>query len=164
MASVGRLFAIAAIVALVLGLLRWPRAVTTRYVITIGDRGYGLSLDYFAFFAAAIFTVCAAAYYWFPILFLRSLTGPVSVAHSLHFWLSALGALGFLVLAPTFAEWSAAHGAHTFDPGATKERGAIAGLVTMIVSVLLFLAAQAVFIFSLIRSAMQARNAAGGAG
>lgn len=49
MLSVGKLFAIAAIVALVLGFVRWPTFGTGFYAITIKNRVYGFGPDYWAF-------------------------------------------------------------------------------------------------------------------
>src|ERR1700722_12565312 len=96
MLSVGKLFSIAAIVVLILGLIRRPRG-TGFFAITIRNRSYGVSPDFWAFSIGAIFAVFAAVYYWFPIFFSRSLSSRIS---HLHFWLSTSAALAFLLLPP----------------------------------------------------------------
>ena len=87
MLSVGKLFAVAAILALVVGFVRWSQ--TGFYTITIKNRAYGLGSEYWVFSIAAIFAVLAAAYYWLPILISLDLGHSVSL---LHFWLSAISA------------------------------------------------------------------------
>ena len=86
MLSVGKLFAVAAVLALAVGFVRWPQPQTGFYTITIKNRAYGLGSEYWVFSIAAIFAVLAAAYYWLPILISLDLGHSVSL---LHFWLSA---------------------------------------------------------------------------
>src|ERR1700693_2537919 len=97
MASVGRLFAIAAILAMVLGFVRWPQPATGHLAVTVKNRAYGFSFDYWAFSLGAVLAVFAAVYYWFPVVFSRTLSERMS---QLHFLLSALAAFGFLLLVP----------------------------------------------------------------
>jgi len=97
MISVGKLFAVAAILALVVGFVRWPQ--TGFYTITIKNRAYGLGSEYWAFAIAAIFALLAAAYYWLPILISLDLVHSVSL---LHFCLSAISAFAFLLLLPVW--------------------------------------------------------------
>jgi hypothetical protein len=97
MLSVGKLFAVAAIIALIVGFISWPQPETGFYTITLKNRAYGFGVEYWAFSLGAIFAVLAAAYYRFPIVFTHALNSRMS---NLHFWLSAFSAVGFLILAP----------------------------------------------------------------
>lgn len=140
MPSVGKLFAIAAILALALGVARWPALGIGEYTIQIKDRAYGFSREYWAFSIGAIFSVFAAVYYWVPILFPRSLSSRMS---HLHFWLSALAAFGFLLLAPGLQALSAPR-----DATVSEGRTMMATLLVANASALLFLVAQAIFVAS----------------
>src|SRR5256885_9119320 len=95
MLSVGKLFAVAAILALMLGFARWPSPGTGAYTITIRDRAYGFGPEYWAFTMGAVFAVFAAVYYWFPIVLPLN-----SRMSNIHFWLSAFSACGFLIVEP----------------------------------------------------------------
>jgi heme/copper-type cytochrome/quinol oxidase subunit 1 len=155
MLSVGKLFAIAAIAALVLGVARWPASGTGFNGITIKNRVYGFGPDTWAFSVGAIFALFAAFYYWFPILFSRSLGSRTS---HLHFWLSALAAFGFLVLAPGLQALSARRDAAVSEGTLTAagQRAMMAALIVLNISPLLFLLAQAIFLASLVWSATYA--------
>jgi cytochrome c oxidase subunit I len=148
MYSVGKLFAIAAILVLVLGVFRWPPAGTGQYVINIKNRGYGFPLQYWAFTIGALLAAFAAVYYWFPILFSRTLRYRMSY---LHFWFSALAAFGFLLLAPGLDAVAEPHGG-----AMTSQRAVIAVLVIAGISTLLFLAAQLVFVANVLWSVIYA--------
>jgi cytochrome c oxidase subunit 1 len=140
MSSVGRLFAIAAILVLVLGVARWPTLGTAFYTFNIKNRGYGFGPDHYAFFLGAVFAFYAAVYYWFPLLSSRSLI--VWTSH-LHFWLSAVAAFGFLLLAPGIEALLAPQGL-----GSSSQRAIIAVLGVAIISTMLFLVAQFIFFAS----------------
>jgi len=135
MLSVRKLFAVAAILALVVGFVRWSQ--NGFYTITIKNRAYGLGSEYWAFPIAAIFAVLAAAYYWLPILISLDLGHSVSL---LHFWLSAISAFAFLLLLPVW------NGFTRLTNAMAEERGAVAILVIMVISTLLFLLAQVIFV------------------
>jgi hypothetical protein len=145
MLPVGKLFAIAAILALMLGFARWPSG-TGVLTVNIKNRLYGFSPDYWAFTVGAIFAAFAAVYYWFPIVFSRSLSSRMS---HIHFWLSALAAFGFLVLAPGLQAFSAPRSA-TASAGPTV----IATLLIAILSELAFLVAQVIFVAGLFWNAI----------
>ena len=150
MFSVGKLFALAAIFALVLGVARWPTLGTGYYEITIKNRSYGFGPDYWAFSVGAIFAVFAAVYYWFPILFSRSLSFWVS---HLHFWLSALSAFGFLLLAPGLQALIAPR-----DSAWSSQRAIMAVLGVATISTILFLVAQFIFVVSFFWSAIYGKK------
>jgi len=149
MRSAGKLFAIAAIAALVLGVAGWPASRTGFNSITIRNRVYGFGPETWAFSVGAIFALFAAFYYWFPILFSRSLGSRTS---HLHFWLSALAAFGFLVLAPGLQALTAPRVAVVSERTLTAagQRAMMAVLVVLNISPLLFVLAQAIFIASLV--------------
>jgi len=149
MISVGKLFAVAAILALVVGFVRWPQPQTGFYTITIKNRAYGLGSEYWAFAIAAIFALLAAAYYWLPILISLDLVHSVSL---LHFWLSAISAFAFLLLLPV---WNAFTRLRNMM---SEERGAVAILVIMVVSTLLFLLAQVIFVVACVWSVFYGRK------
>jgi cytochrome c oxidase subunit I len=153
MLSVGKLFAIGAIAALVLGVARWPASATGFNAITVRNRVYGFSSDTWAFSVGAVFALFAAFYYWFPILFSRSLGSRTS---HVHFWLSALAALGFLVLAPGLVSASRSAAVSEGTLTAAGQRATITALVILNISPLLFLVAQAIFVASLAWSAIHA--------
>jgi hypothetical protein len=92
MLSVGKLFAVAAILALIVGFISWPQPETGFYTITFRNRSYGFGSDYWAFSIGAIFAVLAASYRWLPSVFSLQLNGLVT---HLHFWLSAISAFPF---------------------------------------------------------------------
>jgi len=149
MLSVGKLFAIAAILALMIGFIRWPQPQTGFYTITIKNRAYGFGSDYWAFPIGAIFATLAAAYYWFPFVLSLNLGRFVS---QLHFWLSAVSAFVFLFLAPA---WQA------FTPTRTAilgERSFFAVLLMAAISALLFLLAQVIFVAACVWSGFYGRN------
>jgi len=149
MLSVGKLFAITAILALMVGFVRWPPG-TGLYTITIKNRAYGFGSDYWAFSIGAIFAMLAAAYYWFPVVFSLKLG---DLSSHLHFWLSAISAFAFLLLPPG---WQAFTSLRTTV--LSGERGTLAILLIMTVSALLFLVAQAIFVGACVWSAFYARN------
>jgi cytochrome c oxidase subunit I len=150
MSSVGKLFAIAAILVLIVGVLRWPTLGTGYYSIAIRNRGYAFGQDYWAFSIGAIFAALAAVYYWFPVLFSRSLGVWIS---QLHFWLSAVAAFGFLLLAPGLQELIAPRGL-----ASSSQRADATVLGVAIISTMLFLVAQFIFVASFFWSAIH-RNA-----
>jgi hypothetical protein len=141
MLSVGKLFAIAAILALMLGFARWPSG-TGAYTITIKSRAYGFGPEYWAFTMGAIFAVFAAIYYWFPIVLPLN-----SRMSNLHFWLSAFSAFGFLVLAPGIAFIGPR------SVAMSQDHAVIATLVIAFLSLLVFLIAQTIFAVSCFWSA-----------
>jgi heme/copper-type cytochrome/quinol oxidase subunit 1 len=145
MFSVGKLFAMAAIVALALGVARWPTFDTGFYSITIRNRGYGFGMDFWALSVGAIFALISASYYWFPIIFSRSMNHRMSL---FHFWLSAIAAFSFLLLAPGIPALSPARGA-----AVSGDRALTGMLVTAAISTILFLVVQAIFVASLVWSA-----------
>jgi len=149
MPSVGRLFAVAAILVLVLGVARWPTLSNGFYSITFKNRSYGFGPDYWAFSVGAIFALFAAVYYWFPILLSRSLSIRVSLV---HFWLSAFAAFGFLLLAPGLV-LIASRGL-----ASASQRAVVAGLGVAIVSMMLFSVAQFVFVASFFWSALHTKK------
>ena len=138
MLSVRKLFAITAILALMVGFVRWPQPGTGFYTITIKNRAYGFGSDYWAFSIGAIFAMLAAAYYWFPVVLSLKLGDFVS---HLHFWLSTISAFAFLLLLPG---WQAFTSLRTTV--LSGERGSLAILLIMTVSALLFLLAQTIFV------------------
>ena len=148
MLSVRKLFAVAAILALLVGFVRWPQPQTV-YTITIKSRAYGLGSEYWAFPIAAIFALLAAAYYWLPILISLDLGHSVSL---LHFWLSAVSAFAFLLLLPV---WNALA---RLRNAMSEERGAVAILVIMVVSTLLFLLARVIFVVACVWSVFYGRK------
>jgi len=151
MLSVGKLFAIAAILALIAGFVPWPVEKTGVYTINVGNRAYGFSTDYWAFSVGAIFAVLATLYYWLPFFLSLHLS---ALASNLHFWLSAIPAFAVLLLIPVWQTLTPS------TPSAgTGERGAIAVLLVTAVSVLLFLLAQFVFFVNCVWSALYRRNA-----
>jgi cytochrome c oxidase subunit 1 len=150
MLSVGKLFAIAAIVALVLGLARWPTFGTGFYAITIKNRLYGFGPDYWAFSVGAIFALFAASYYWFPIFFSRSMNSRISL---LHFWLSALAAFAFLLLAPVIHALTSPR-----DTAVSNDRAMTIVLAIAVISAILFLVAQIVFMASFLWSAFSGKT------
>ena len=151
MLSVGKLFAIAAILALMVGFVRWPQPETGFYTITIKDRAYGFGSDYWAFSVGAVFAILAAAYYWFPVVFSLNLGNLVS---HLHFWLSAVSAFAFLLLLPSWQAFT--NLSARILPG---ERSSFAVLLIMTVCLLLFLLAQAIFVAACVWSASYGRSA-----
>jgi len=141
MLPAGKLFAIAAILALLVGVLRLPAWEKAGYAFTIGRSaaaGHDLRVaapaeEYWAFCVGAIFAVFAAIYYWFPLLFSRTINTQVS---QLHFWMSTLAAFAFLfapALQVMFKSWS--------ERAVSTVILAIAAL-----SCLLFLIAQVIFV------------------
>src|SRR5215469_1353247 len=148
MLSVGKLFAVAAILALLVGFVRWPQPQTV-YTITIKNRAYGLGSEYWAFPIAAIFALLAAAYYWLPILISLDLGHSVSL---LHFSLSAISAFAFLLLLPVWNAFTRLRNV------ISEERGAVAILVIMVVSTLLFLLAQVIFVVACVWSVFYGRR------
>jgi heme/copper-type cytochrome/quinol oxidase subunit 1 len=149
MLSVGKLFAVAAILALVLGFVRWPQSQTGFYTITIKNRAYGLGSEYWAFPIAAIFALLAAAYYWLPILISLDFGHSLSL---LHFWLSAISAFAFLLLLPVWNAFTRLRNVMS------EEREAVAILVIMVVSTLLFLLAQVIFVAACVWSVFYGRK------
>ncbi len=145
MLSVGKHFAIAAILAMLLGFVRWPQPATGFWAITIKNRAYGYGFDYWAFSWGAVFAAFAAFYYWFPAVFSRSLSERMT---ELHFWLSAVAAFGFLLLVPALSALTAPRAAAV--SGTTvpvrSEAEMTANLVIMLISSLLFLVAQGIFV------------------
>jgi cytochrome c oxidase subunit 1 len=139
MPIVGKLFGLAAILALILGIVRWPSLGAGVYTVTIKNRAYGFGQEYWAFSVGAVFAILAALYYWLPVLLPNS---PSSRMSYLHFWLSAVAAIGFLLLAPGLRVFTAPRN------GAASDKYVIATLVVAGISALLFLAAQAIFIAS----------------
>jgi len=137
MAFVGRLFAIAAILAMVLGFVRWPQPATGFWTITVKNRAYGLGWDYLAFSLGAFFALFAALYYWFPIVFSHTLSERMSQA---HFSLSALAAASVLLLAPGLQALT------TTRAAATRSDAAFASVVIILISCVLFLVAQGIFV------------------
>ena len=137
MLSVGKHFAIAAILAMLLGFVRWPQPATGFWAITIKNRAYGYGFDYWAFSWGAVFAAFAAFYYWFPAVFSRSLSERMT---QVHFWFSALAAFGFLLLVPALSALTAPRAAAVSGAAAT------ASLVIMLISSLLFLVAQGIFV------------------
>lgn len=150
MLSVGKLFAIAAIVALVLGVARWPTFGTGFYAITIKNRAYGFGPDYWAFSVGAMFALFSASYYWFPIFFSRSMNSRISL---LHFWLSALAAFAFLLLAPVIHALTSPR-----DTAVSNDRAMTIVLVIAVISTILFLVAQIVFMASFLWSAFYGKT------
>ena len=151
MLSVGKLFAIAAILALVVGFVPWSVEKTGAYTINIGNRAYGFSADYWAFSVGAVFALLAALYYWLPFVFSLHLS---ALASNLHFWLSAIPAFAVLLLIPVWQ--TLAKSTPSTAPG---ERGAITIVVVSAISILLFLVAQFVFLLNCLWSALYRRNA-----
>ena len=147
MLSVGKLFAVAAILALVVGFVRWSQ--NGFYTITIKNRAYGLGSEYWAFPIAAIFALLAAAYYWLPILISLDFGHSVSF---LHFWLSAISAFAFLLLLPVWNAFTRLRNVMS------EERGTVAILVIMIVSTLLFLLTQVIFVVACVWSVFYGRK------
>jgi len=150
MLSVGKLFAIAAIVALVVGFVHWPLPQTGFYTITIKNRAYGLGSDYWAFPIGAVFAALAAAYYWLPLML--SLRLGEFVSH-LHFWLSAVSAFAFLLLLPVWNAFPTLRRSFVSD-----ERGSVAILVIAAVSTLLFLLEQIIFATASLWNAFSSTN------
>ena len=144
MLSVGKLFAVAAIIALIAGFISWPQPETGFYTITLKNRAYGFGAEYWAFSISAIFAVLAAAYYWFPIVFTHALNSRMS---NLHFWLSAFSAVGFLVLAPGIT-FIARRGALV-----SEDYAVITTLAVAFLSLLFFLVGQAIFVINCLWSA-----------
>ena len=141
MLSVGKQFAIAAILAMLLGFVRWPQPATGFWAITIKNRAYGYGFDYWAFSWGAVFAAFAAFYYWFPVVFSRSLSDRMA---QLHFWLSAVaGQFGFLLLVPALSALTAprAAGVSGTTVAVRSEAEMTASLVIMLISSLLFLVA-----------------------
>jgi heme/copper-type cytochrome/quinol oxidase subunit 1 len=132
-----------------LGFARWPSG-TPVLTINIKNRLYGFSPDYWAFTIGAIFAVFAAVYYWIPIVFSRSLSSRMS---HIHFWLSALAAFGFLVLAPGLQAFSAPRSATL-----SEERTVIATLLIATLSELAFLVAQVIFVAGWFWNAFYGKN------
>jgi cytochrome c oxidase subunit 1 len=110
------------------------------------NRGFSFPLHYWAFSIGAIFAVFAAIYYWFPILFSRSLGIWTS---QLHFWLSALAVFGFLLLAPGLEALIAPR-----DTALSNQRAMMVVLGTAIISIILFLVAQIIFLAGFLWSAI----------
>jgi heme/copper-type cytochrome/quinol oxidase subunit 1 len=150
MRSVGKLFAVAAILALVVGFVRWPLPQNGFYTITIKNRAYGLGSDYWAFPIGAVFAALAVAYYWLPLML--SLRLGEFVSH-LHFWLSAVSAFAFLLLLPVWNAFPSLRRSFVSD-----ERGSIAILVIAGVSTLLFLLAQIIFATACLWNAFSSTN------
>ena len=150
--SVGKLFAITAILALMVGFVRWPQPETGFYAITIKNRAYGFGSDYWAFSIGAIFAILAAAYYWFPIVL--SLKLGEFVSH-LHFWLSSVSAFAFLVVPPVWNAFPSLRQGGLI----TSERGQLAMLVIIAASTLLFLLAQIIFATACVWSALAGTKA-----
>ncbi|PYU28535.1 MAG: hypothetical protein DMG32_02435 [Acidobacteria bacterium] len=149
MLSIGKLFAAAAIVMLLVGFIRWPVERVGVYTITIKNRAYGFSSDYWAFSVGAIFAVIAVAYYW--ISFVLSLRLGM-LASNLHFWMSASAAVVVLVLLPAWETFSS-------RSIVSDDRAALGVLAVTAVSILLFLIAQIIFIVNCIWSALYSRKA-----
>ena len=145
MLSVGKHFAIAAILAMLLGFVRWPQPATGFWAITIKNRAYGYGFDYWAFSWGAVFAAFAAFYYWFPAVFSRSLSERMT---QVHFWFSALAAFGFLLLVPALSALTAPRAAAVSGAAVAVRSGAeaTASLVIMLISSLLFLVAQGIFV------------------
>ena len=150
MHAVGKLFAIAAIVVLAVGVSPWPTSAPGQYDVYIKDRYYVFSLDYWTVCVGAIFAVFAVVYYWFPIFFRRSLS---TQASHLHFWFSAVAAFGFLLLAPGLQLFSMSR-----DTAVPSQRAMIATLVTAGISIILFLTAQLIFVVSFFWSAVSGKK------
>src|SRR5712692_1622247 len=152
MRPAGKLFAIAAILALLVGVLHWPDWEKGGYVFTMGrggtpghDARVAVASEYSAFCAGAIFAVFAVIYYWFPILFSRSLSERVS---QLHFWISTLAAFAFL-FAPVVP---------TLFKGRSERTLSTTVLIIAVLSSLFFLIAQVVFAVGLSWSATHGKK------
>jgi len=152
MLSIGKLFAAAAILALVVGFVRWPQPETFFYTITIRNRAYGFGSEYWAFSIGAIFAMLAAAYYWFPVVLSLDLGHFVS---HLHFWLSVVSAFAFLLLLPGWQAFTASR-----PTLLSTDRGSFAVLLIVSVCALLFLLAQAIFIAACVWNAFSGRSVA----
>jgi cytochrome c oxidase subunit I len=137
-------------VALVLGVARWPTFGTGFYGITIKNRGYVFGPDYWAFSVGAIFALFSALYYWFPIFFSRSMNSRISL---LHFWLSALAAFAFLLLAPVIHALTSPR-----DTAVSNDRAMTIVLAIAVISTILFLVAQIVFMASFLWSAFSGKT------
>lgn len=144
MLSIGKLFAVAAILVLVVGFIPWPVEKVGVYTITIKNVAYGFSSDYWAFSVGALFATLAALYYWLPFILSLNLSAPAS---HIHFWLSTISALAILLLVPG---WQAL----TNSRPPSDERGTIAVLLVTAVSILLFLLAQLVFVAACVWSVL----------
>jgi hypothetical protein len=144
MLSTGKLFAIAAIAALLLGVARWPAFGTGFYAITIKNRVYGFGQDLWAFSTGAIFALLAASYYWFPIFFSRSMNSRMSL---LHFWPSALAAFAFLLVPGIYTLTSPR------STAVPSDRAMMVILTVATMSAVLFLIAQIIFVASFLWSA-----------
>lgn len=151
MLSVGKLFAVAAILALVVGFVPWPQPQTGFYTITIKNRAYGLGSEYWAFSIGAVFALLAAAYCWFPLVL--SLRLGRFVSH-LHFWLSAASAFASLLFLPVWDVFPSLRRTLISD-----ERGSVAILVIAASSTLIFLLAQIIFAAACVWSAISGTNA-----
>jgi hypothetical protein len=103
MVCVGKLFAIAAIISLIVGFIRWPQPETGFYTIRLKNRAYAFGSEYWAFSICAIFATLAASYYWLSSIRSFQLSGVVT---HLHFWLSAISAFAFLLLIPGWQAFS----------------------------------------------------------
>ena len=150
MLSIGKLFALAAILALVVGFVRWPQPETGFYTITIKNIAYGLGSEYWAFSIGAVFALLAAAYCWFPLVLSLRLGEFVS---RLHFWLSAISAFAFLLLLPVWNAFPSLRRTLVSD-----ERRSVATLVIAAVSILLFLLAQIIFAAACVWGALWGSN------
>jgi len=148
MPSVGKLFAIAAIVAIVLGFVRWPQPATGFLAVTVKNRGYAFGYDYWGFSLGAVLAVLAATYYWFPVIFSRTLSERMG---QLHFLLSTLATAGFLLLVPGLRALTAPRTAPVSGTalGTRSEAAMLASLVIIVISSVLFMVAQGIFVTTL---------------
>ena len=149
MASVGKLFAVAAVVSLIVGFIRWPQPETGFYTITLKNRAYGFGSGYWAFSIGAIFAMLAASYYWLSSIASFQLSGLVTY---LHFWMSAISAFAFLLLIPGWQAFSSR------SIALSGQRGSMAVLLTVALSTLLFLLAQAIFVAACVWRALYGRS------
>jgi heme/copper-type cytochrome/quinol oxidase subunit 1 len=150
MLSVGKLFAVAAILALIVGFISWPQPETGFYTITFRNRSYGFGSDYWAFSIGAIFAVLAASYRWLPSVFSLQLNGLVT---HLHFWLSAISAFAFLLVVPGWQAFASSRAT-----ALSGEQGSIAQFLVLTVATMLFLFAQVLFVGGCIWGILYSRN------
>lgn len=145
MHSAGKLFAIAAMAALVGSVVRWPWQGTGYHVIKLKEGLYSIGPDYWAVSIGAVFALFAALYHWFPILFSFSLSSRMSL---LHFSLSAVAAIAFLVIGPWFQAVSS---------GRLRDLSTDHAMIIAPVAAILFLAAQLIFLANVILGAFFAK-------
>lgn len=140
------LFALAALCALALAI--WPSSTAGPGIDLYFHNTYFVApLRHLAIGVGLLSALCASVYWLFPKLFGRNLNTSLG---QLHFWLSVLGLLATVI--SFFSMHRLIDSAGIADSGSLK---AVALGLTTFIAPLIFLLAQAIFAFNVLRSLLK---------